>query len=189
MDSESGTLTFAEMGNYNRCLTNMLSEVGTSQFFYSAFDLIDAMVTISHPQAWLCQENEPPVLLTDEIDPLSRESQVAEYLNGHYKSDPAYTRTLGAVSEKLEPYGCHLFTEVQHSDYYEAYYADTEVVDEFTMILPQDEFGINISVMRTNAEEPFTEAEIELLGAMAVTIGAACGQHTATDYWRERPAA
>lgn len=183
MQIQSGEVTHEELRGFNLGVAKMVSEQGSSKFFHAVFQFIDSQVPVSHPQVWYYRRGIPPQLLGDQIDPLARQGQIDQYLEGPYAQDPAYIRTVDAVREGAEAYGCHLGPDVLEGEYYDTYYVGTNVIDEYVIVIPQSLGGINVSVMRTDEEAPFSESELIQLDMTVPTIAACAGLHVKSDYW------
>jgi len=168
-----------QLSKWNLDISRAIAALGTDKFFPALVRAIQGQVRIDYPQIWLYHKDLPPRALYYEIPDHAIESQIDQYLEGPYREDPFYHTSLHQPRSKIYRLSRVTMGKLQESDYYRNYYADTGTCDEVVYVAKlQAGNVINLSMMRLNGREPFSDEEYETLYLLAEPVSELLKSHT-----------
>ncbi len=168
-----------QLSKWNRDLSRAIGALGTDQFFAALTAAINGQVKIDYPQFWLYHIDLPPRVLYHEIPKEAVASQVDSYLEGPFREDPFFQTSMDRPRAKIYRLSRASVENLEQSDYYRNYYADTGTVDE-AMYLAKLHAGnvINFSMMRLPKHGPFSDKEYERLYLLAEPVSELLKSHS-----------
>lgn len=168
-----------QLSKWNRDLSLAIGALGTDRFFKALAAAINGQVKIDYPQFWLYHRDLPPRVLYHEIPEEAVPSQIDSYLEGPFREDPFFRTSMDRPRAKIYRLSRITAGDLQQSDYYRNYYADTGTVDE-AIYLAKLRAGnvINFSMMRLPGNGPFTEGEYERLYLLAEPVSELLKSHS-----------
>jgi DNA-binding CsgD family transcriptional regulator len=168
-----------QLSKWNLDISRAIAALGTEKFFPALVQAIRGQVRIDYPQIWLYHKDLPPRVLYHEIPDHAIQSQIDQYLEGPYQEDPFYHTSLHQPRAKIYRLSRVTMGKLRESDYYRNYYADTGTCDEVVYVAKlQAGNVINLSMMRLNEREPFTDQEYENLYLLAEPVSELLRSHT-----------
>ena len=168
-----------QLSKWNLDISRTIAALGTEKFFPALVQAIKGQVRIDYPQVWLYHRDLPPRVLYHEIPDHAIESQIDRYLEGPYREDPFYHTSLHQPRAKIYRLSRVTMGKLRESDYYRNYYADTGTCDEVVYVAKlQAGNVINLSMMRLNEREVFSEQEYENLYLLAEPVAELLRSHT-----------
>jgi len=168
-----------QLSKWNLDISRAIAALGTEKFFPALVQAIRGQVSIDYPQVWLYHRDLPPRVLYHEIPAHAIESQIDRYLEGPYREDPFYHTSLHQPRAKIYRLSRVTMGKLRESDYYRNYYADTGTCDEIVYVSKlQAGNVINLSMMRLNHREVFSEQEYENLYLVAEPVSELIKSHT-----------
>ena len=168
-----------QLSTWNKDISKAIAALGTSEFFPALVAAINAQVRVQYPQVWLYHKDLPPSILYHEIPEHALYEQIDKYLDGPYREDPFYQTSMHQPRAKIYRLSRVTMGKLQDSDYYRDYYADTGTQDE-VIYLAKVHAGnvINLSLMRLEDTEPFSEEEYETLYLLAEPVSELLKSHS-----------
>jgi len=168
-----------QLSKWNLDISRAIAALGTEKFFPALVQAIKGQVRIDYPQIWLYHRDLPPRVLYHEIPNHAIEAQIDQYLEGPYQEDPFYHTSLHQPRAKIYRLSRVTMGKLRESDYYRNYYADTGTCDEVVYVAKlQAGNVINLSMMRLNEREPFSDQEYENLYLLAEPVSELLRSHT-----------
>jgi len=168
-----------QLSKWNRDLSRAIGTLGTDQFFPTLAAAINGQVKIDYPQFWLYHNDLPPRVLYHDIPEEAVASQIDSYLEGPFREDPFFQTSMDRPRAKIYRLSRASVENLEQSDYYRNYYADTGTVDE-AMYLAKLRAGnvINFSMMRLPNHGPFSDEEYERLYLLAEPVSELLKSHS-----------
>lgn len=162
----------------NDNLAQVISDLGSEQFYASLLTYLSTQVLVELPQFWLLRRNKSPRVLFHTLKSHQQAVHLDEYIQGAYENDPAYQASLQKdhdifyhSAESAEDFaGC--------DTYMKDYFREMRVKDEVGFIVDvQPEASINLSLQRKIHSDAFSKKEIYYLRSIASIIKALLLQH------------
>ena len=167
------------LSRWNRDISRAIATLGTDKFFSALTAAINGQVRIDYPQFWLYHNDLPPRVLYHEIPPEAVASQIDAYLEGPFREDPFFQTSMDRPRAKIYRLSRVTAGNLQKSNYYCDYYADTGTVDE-AIYLAKLHAGnvINFSMMRLPKHGPYSDEEYERLYLLAEPVSELLRSHS-----------
>jgi DNA-binding CsgD family transcriptional regulator len=171
-----------QISKWNRDISRAIAAQGSDQFFPLMIEAIKGQVDIDYPQVWLYHKDLPPKVLYHQIPASAIADQIDDYLDGPYREDPFFQASINQPRAKIYRLGRVALGNLEDSEYYRDYYADTGTVDE-AIFLSKLRGGnvINISMMRLPEHGAFTDEEYEALYLLAEPVSELIKAHSQRD--------
>jgi DNA-binding CsgD family transcriptional regulator len=171
-----------QISKWNRDISRAIAAQGSDQFFPLVIEAIKGQVDIDYPQVWLYHKDLPPKVLYHQIPASAIADQIDDYLDGPYREDPFFQASINQPRAKIYRLGRVALGNLEDSEYYRDYYADTGTVDE-AIFLSKLRGGtvINISMMRLPEHGAFTDEEYEALYLLAEPVSELIKAHSQRD--------
>ncbi len=160
----------------NALLCRTVEHLGTESFYPTLFSWLNADCPCDSQVVLYFAVDHRPQIVFDGTHPVEGDSLHRPYVNGAYLLSPLYQKF---VQKKFGPYWhSDLAPEgFTYSEYYRQYYSLTNLNDEFNLLIPFDNGGINISCARTHAYEQFSDDEKDRYKQLFPFIASLCQQH------------
>jgi DNA-binding CsgD family transcriptional regulator len=177
--------TVVEMQTFNRWnvdLARAISVLGQDEFFPTLLQACRNQVSFACPQVWLYHPDMPPRLLADEVPEQLRTTLVDDYAAGTYRDNPFYKIAMNAPRSHI--YRLQRLTQGNQKDdaFIKSFYEPAGIVDEVVFLTRlADGSVVNLSLLRTETQGPFTDDEYDRLYSMAEPIAAAIQSHCHRD--------
>tara|TARA_R110002110_G_scaffold415847_1_gene657758 strand:+ start:16533 stop:17378 length:846 start_codon:yes stop_codon:yes gene_type:complete len=171
-----------QISRWNRDISRAIAALGTSDFFPTLIRAIQGQVNFDYPQIWLYHRDLPPKVLYHQIPDHAIKAQIDDYLGGPYREDPFYQTSMNQPRAKIYRLSRVTLGNLEKSDYYRSYYADTGTADE-AVYLAKLRGGnvINLCMMRRPNQGSFTEEEYENLYILAEPVSELIKSHSEHD--------
>lgn len=171
-----------QLSKWNRDLSKAIAALGKEHFFQTLITAIRGQVTIDYPQVWLYHRDLPPQSLYHDIPNTALNCQIERYLEGPFREDPFYQTSMDRPRARIYRLSRVTAGNLQLSDYYRNYYADTGTVDEAVYVSKLRAGNvINISMMRLPHHGEFTNEQYERLYMMADPVAELLKSHSERD--------
>ena len=160
----------------NPLLCRAVEQMGTESFYPTLLSWLNATCPCDSQVVLYFAVDHRPNIVFDGTHPIEGDSLHRPYINGAYLLSPLYQKFL---QKKFGPYWHSDLAPdgFTYSEYHRQYYSLTNLNDEYNLLVPFENGGINISCARTHAYTPFTDQEKQRYSELYPFIAALCQQH------------